>query len=215
MDDSKERDPRFEPTGAAGREPPSSFAEADPEEARTEGEGAAEGSGEEESPLSGVDELKLQMLQDKLRSEQNLTAALAAGAVASLAGALIWAALTVATGYQIGWMAVGVGFLVGLAVRFAGKGMDQVYGVVGAALALLGCLVGNYLSIVGFAADQMDLGYLEVLSSVPFGEILGVMQETFSPIDVLFYGLALYEGYKLSFRTFTPEEIEERLAEVG
>lgn len=213
MDEQNERDPRFEPTGGAGDSQPPTFAAGEPGP-EAGGEGAGEGE-EAEGPLAGVDELKLQMLQDKLRSEQSLTAALGVGLVASLVGALLWAVLTVVTGYQIGWMAVGVGFLVGLAVRFAGKGVDQVYGIVGAVLALLGCLVGNYLSIVGFAAQQMEMGYLEVITSTSFQEIVRILVDTFSPIDLLFYGIAVYEGYKLSFRTFTPEEIEERLAEVG
>ena len=209
MDDQNERDPRFEPAGGAGDSQPPTFAagEAGPEA------GAEEEGGE--GPLSEVDELKLGMLQDKLRSEQSLMGAVGAGLAASLVGALLWAGLTVATGYQIGWMAVGIGFLVGLAVRFAGKGVDPIYGIVGAVLALLGCLAGNYLSIVGFAAQQMEMGYLEVLSSVSFQEIVPILIDTFSPIDLLFYGIAVYEGYKLSFRTFTPEEIEERLQEVG
>ena len=29
----------------------------------------------------------------------------------------------------------------------------------------------------------------------------------FSPIDLLFYGIAVYEGYRFAFRQFTHEEI--------
>ena len=37
--------------------------------------------------------------------------------------------------------------------------------------------------------------------------VIEIMKETFSPIDLLFYGLAIYEGYKLSFRGLADEEI--------
>lgn len=40
-----------------------------------------------------------------------------------LVSALLWAAITVATGHQIGYMALTAGFIVGFAVRFAGRGM--------------------------------------------------------------------------------------------
>jgi len=33
------------------------------------------------------------------------------------------------------------------------------------------------------------------------------MKETFSPIDLLFYGIAIYEGYKLAVRQVTDEEM--------
>jgi hypothetical protein len=33
------------------------------------------------------------------------------------------------------------------------------------------------------------------------------MTANFSPIDLLFYGIAIYEGYKLSFRQVTEDEL--------
>jgi hypothetical protein len=34
-----------------------------------------------------------------------------------------------------------------------------------------------------------------------------VMMDAFSPMDLLFYGIAIYEGYKFSFRQITEEEL--------
>ena len=84
----------------------------------------------------------------------NLPLGALAGLGAAIAGAAIWAAITAATEYQIGWMAIGVGFLVGFAVRVVGKGSEASFGVVGAVLALLGCLLGNLLTLAWFAAQQ-------------------------------------------------------------
>lgn len=106
-------------------------------------------------------------------------------------------------------MAIAVGFIVGYSVRYLGKGIDQVYGIMGAGLALLGCLLGNFFSLVGFAANAENLGYLETLSSIDYSLIPTIMTETFNPMDLLFYGFAVYEGYKFSFRPITEEEIKE------
>jgi hypothetical protein len=144
---------------------------------------------------------------ERLREEQNLLAGLAAGAVAALVGAVLWAVITNLTGYQIGFMAIGVGFLVGYAVRIVGKGMDQTFGIGGAVLALLGCVVGNALTILAIIATQENMTYAEVWSRVDLSIIVGLMTETFSPIDLLFYGIAVYEGYKLSFRQVTEDEL--------
>jgi hypothetical protein len=38
-----------------------------------------------------------------------------------------------------------------------------------------------------------------------------IMAETFSPIDLLFYGLALWFGYKYSFRVFTEEDLQDMM----
>ena len=47
----------------------------------------------------------------------NLPPGVVAGLGAAIVGAAIWAAITAATDYQIGFMAIGVGFLAGFAVR--------------------------------------------------------------------------------------------------
>jgi len=168
-----------------------------------------------ENPVTEVrvNENKLNAYIEKLKLEQNLPMALMAGLGASLIGALLWATITVVTEYQIGYMAIAVGFMVGYAVRYLGKGLDQIYGIIGAVFALLGCLMGNFFSIVGFAANELGLGYLEALNSIDLGVIPEIMGDTFSPIDILFYGIAIYEGYKFAFRPITEEEILEQAAE--
>lgn len=128
----------------------------------------------------------------------NLLGALTAGLLAALAGAAAWALITDITKYQIGWMAVGVGFLVGYAVRKFGRGTTPVFGVIGAFFALIGCLAGNLFAVVGMVAIEGDAGFFEVLSSIPLSAVPEIMIESFSPMDVLFYGIALYEGYKVA-----------------
>ena len=130
----------------------------------------------------------------------SLPAALGAGLVASLVGAIVWAVITVATKMQIGFMAVGVGFLVAWAVRRFGQGAQPVYGVIGAALALLGCLAGNLLSACSFLASSQDKAILDIVGLVAAHPAVAVrlMQATFNEMDLLFYAIAVYEGYKLS-----------------
>lgn len=161
----------------------------------------------EQSPQ--INEAKLKEYMERLRLEQNLLFAMLAGAAASLAGAFIWAAITVTTGYQIGYMAIAIGLLVGFAIRYTGKGIDQIFGIYGAILAFLGCAIGNLLTIIGSYAQLEGVGYFEVLSLINFSVIPDIMIETFSPIDLLFYGLAIYEGYKFSFRQISEEELRQ------
>jgi len=159
-----------------------------------------------------VDPDELALVLQRLRSEQNLGLGTITGAAAAAIGAAAWAAVTVLTHYQIGWMAVGVGFLVGLAVRTFGKGVDRVFGFVGAGLALLGCLVGNLLAVCGMVARQEALGFLEVLSRLDTQIVQELMIATFSPMDLLFYGIAVYEAYKLSFRQLSAADPAKRVS---
>ena len=156
---------------------------------------------------SQLDRRQIETATARLRAEQNLTGGLLAGLAASLVGAAVWAVVTDATGYQIGWMAVGIGFVVGMAVRTLGKGIDKTFGVLGAALALFGCVAGNLLAVVGIVAQQQGEPFMSVLGRLDVSLIVRLMEVSFSPMDLLFYGIAVYEGYKLSFRRITPGEV--------
>ena len=155
-----------------------------------------------------IDPTQLALALRRLRAEQNLFGGGLAGFATSLLGAAIWAVITVTTGYQIGFMAVGVGLLVGLTVRALGKGIDTIFGIAGAVLALFGCLLGNLLAVVGLVAKHQGVPFFDALSALEATTIPGLMGSTFSPVDLLFYGIAVYEGYKLSFRQIRPEELQ-------
>ena len=161
---------------------------------------------QEEKPVE-IDEMKLNQLMEQRKDEQNLGAGIIVGVLAAALGAAIWAGITVAIERQIGFMAVGIGFLVGFAVRTFGKGMDSVFGVVGGGLAVIGCLAGNLLTSCIQIAQEEEMEISEVLSKIDPEVALKIMQITFHPMDVLFYALAVYYGYKLSFRPLTEEEL--------
>ena len=161
------------------------------------------------------DEAQINFVLDQLRSEQNLSMGIVAGGIAAAVGAGLWAAITAVTGFQIGWMAVGVGFLVGLAVRHFGKGIDKTFGIAGAVLALVGCLAGNLFAICAVIASQEEMAFLEVVSQLDFAVVKELMVATFSPFDLLFYGLAVYEAYRLSIRQFSEEEFTARITGQG
>ena len=133
-------------------------------------------------------------------SGQNLPLAVVGGLAASLVGAGIWAVVTILTNYQIGWMAIGVGFMTGFAVQILGKGYQPVFGVIGAFFALLGCFLGNLFAMVHFGTAETGMGFFELLFALDLSTIVEVMTGSFQIMDALFYAMALYTGFKYSFR---------------
>ena len=57
-------------------------------------------------------------------------------------------------------------------------------------------------------------GFFDTLANVNPAAIPDLMAATFSPMDLLFYGIAVYEGFKLSFRRITHEEIRAAITGV-
>ncbi len=159
-------------------------------------------SGDKDTIVKKPAKLSSQVLME-IKSHQVLSYAVVGGFLLAVICAIIWAFITVTTEYQIGFMAIGVGFVVGMGVRFFGAGLDTVYGFVGAVLSLLGCALGNLFSQVGFIAHAQSLGYIETLSYLDLNTVILIFTESFSPMDVLFYGIAVVEGYKFAFRPIT------------
>ena len=132
-------------------------------------------------------------------STARLPLATAAGLVAALVGAALWAALVAATHIKIGFAAVGVGFLVGWTVRNVGQGHNPAYGYAGAALALLGCVVGDVLSDCVTVANQSGQPVLSIVSQLTPNLFVELLKAGFRPLDALFYFIALRAGYRYSF----------------
>jgi hypothetical protein len=150
-----------------------------------------------------VDTRAMESARQQIRLHQNLGLGIIGGAIAAVLAAIIWAAISVFTGYQIGWMAIGVGLLVGAAVRVFGRGIDRPFGIAGAILSLAGCLIGNFLSGAYFFAQAADLPLpdaLAILTRVP-SLALELMAATFSPRDIVFYTIAAFSGYALAFQS--------------
>lgn len=165
----------------------------------------------EEQPITQkeivIDQSKLYQYREKLRMDQNLIAGLAGGLLVSVLCAIVWAVITVVTNYQIGYMAIALGLAVGVAVRYFGKGIDQIFRILGMSLALFGCLLGNYLSMIGFFANEASIPFINALTAIQIRFIPEILMDGFSPMDVLFYGLAIYQAYKFSGREITGEEM--------
>lgn len=139
------------------------------------------------------------------KTEGNFFGSVIAGFFAAIVGAIAWAAVAFFTGYNIGWLAIGVGFIVGYTIRKVGQSSDKKFGVMGALLALFGCIFGNLLTVAAYITIEEGVGFFEVLGILDPIVAVQIMMETFSLFDLLFYGLALYAGYKYSFEPEKPK----------
>jgi hypothetical protein len=119
-----------------------------------------------------------------------------AGLAAAIVGAVIWAVITVTTDHQIGWMALGVGALVGFALRIGNGG--KAFGILGALFALFGCVLGNYFSLIAFASAKEHVGFFTMLNNADSAQVISALWDDFLSASILFYAIAVYEGYTFS-----------------
>lgn len=83
--------------------------------------------------------------------DQPLAGAIIAGLVGALVGGGLWAGIVLVTNYEVGWVAWGVGALVGIAMSRATRSRGRHVALTGALLAALGLVTGKLL-IISFGA---------------------------------------------------------------
>jgi hypothetical protein len=122
------------------------------------------------------------------------------GVLAGVAGALLWFAVRKLTGYEIGLIAVVVGFAVGAAVR---KGSDDRGGVAYQLLAVFityCCIVSTYVpDIYAEAAKEGDVPAAALLIfSVIIAFIAPVLMGFQNIIGMLIIAFALWEAWRIN-----------------
>lgn len=160
-------------------------------------------------PSDTIDEIIPPEVIEKLKTNQKFKPGITAGIIAGVVGAILWSVLTVITYAQVSFVALAIGAGVGLTIRKVGNGIDKKFGYWGAGIALLSILLGNVFSIVGLYAYFEDYGFFKALLKFEYFLIPYFMGDFFGLIDLVYYGVALYAGYKFSFRQVTEKDLKK------
>ncbi len=136
----------------------------------------------------------------QLKAQQNFALAIPAGLVAAIVGAALWAGVVFSTDMKIGYIALALGYLVGQAIKLTGNGLDRKFGILGAVCAAIGWALGTVLSDVAFLAKHVGKPFVDVLTGLGVDRIFSLATNALDPMDVLFLAIAVYEGYRFSFK---------------
>jgi hypothetical protein len=134
--------------------------------------------------------------------------ALLAGIVAAVVGGVAWGLIVKWSDYEIGFAAWGIGFLTGIAVLTATRGVRGLpFQAIAVGCALLGILIGKYLAFVWViqeVADEQTGGAASfpIFSSDTVDLFLDELGLVFDWIDLLWVGFAVYTAW----RALQPQE---------
>ena len=134
----------------------------------------------------------------------NLPTAILLGLVAAVAGGLIWYAIVALTNYQLGIIAVGIGYLVGLAVMFgAGRKRGPALQAIAVVITLIAMVVGEYF-VVRHAVEEARA--TEGLTSLPlFLPVKAMFEFVYIGVKtdlltLLFWAIALWAAFSVPGR---------------
>ncbi len=131
--------------------------------------------------------------QPEPQADPKVGAALLAGLVAAVVGGVAWGFVAKWTSYETGVLALGIGLLTAFAVsRASGGRRGPELQVIAVATALLGILIGKYLSFA-FATQEVERGFGAQIGLFS-GEMLRLVRDGLHDIlgrfDLLWIGLA-------------------------
>ncbi|WP_247900838.1 MULTISPECIES: hypothetical protein [Paenibacillus] len=126
------------------------------------------------------------------------------GLLAAIVGGMVWAVIAAMTERELGLIAIVIGALTGYAVvLFSNKRIATVHKVIAVIFALIGILLGKYLTVVYFTSELFsDASLLDLVFD---GEMVSAFVETFmdyfsEPVDLLFIVLAIVSAWQIPGR---------------
>lgn len=140
-----------------------------------------------------VEQVHAQLVtQIPMHEEADLASILPAvigGTLAAVIGGLIWAAIVITTGYEIGYVAWGIGVLAGIGVVLFAKGKKGVHLQIVAVLAsVLGMVIGKYGAFFHFLKEAVAEEYgAEAVAQMSLLS-LGTMEFFFASIGSMLGG---------------------------
>ncbi|MER5519182.1 hypothetical protein [Streptomyces sp. NPDC002763] len=123
----------------------------------------------------------------------NVAVGLAAAVVAAVAAAALYGVVIGLTKHEIGWAAVGVGFVIGLAAGRLG-GRNPMLAVVSTVLALGSVYLGQLVGEAMIGADQLDVSFSELFFQ-HFGVVQDAWKEESDPLTFLFFAIAGWAAF--------------------
>ena len=120
---------------------------------------------------------------------------------AGIVAAIIWAFFVIITGWEFGFLAIAIGYLVGYATYFgAGKKGSFTLQLTSVGISLISIFIGEYLITNHFWYTDL---IAEGVQTMYFLRVWPVVVGTFeyiyqNPVTLLFWAIALYASYSMA-----------------
>jgi len=134
----------------------------------------------------------------------NLVLAVLAGLAAAAAGALVWYGVVVITNYQMGLIAAGMGWLVGMAVVFgSGRKRGPALQAISVIITLVGLVITQWLILRHFVVEILaEQGFSGIPLFMPLGAMLELVVEGMKEdlLTLIFWAIALWAAFSTPAR---------------
>ena len=142
----------------------------------------------------------------RLVRAQSLRAAVMAGLIVFILFCAGWAALSAAVDRVFPWMTVVYGVVLGLVIRYTGRGIDWRFPLLAAGFAVAGSILGNIVLAASTTAADFGTGTLDILQAITSMTLPLFFEEVWSVADGFFTAVAAGFAAFLAPRRLTRRE---------
>ena len=140
---------------------------------------------------------------DNETKNPNIPFAIGAGIIGAILGGIVWYLIALSTGMEIGYISLGLGYLVGFGVYFgAGKKRGHQLQIISAIIALVAIFITERF-IFNHALNEYIQSHLSMFPNVLPGDTVSLplfdatfLESLVTPIGLLIYALGIYFAYK-------------------
>jgi hypothetical protein len=137
--------------------------------------------------------------QSAAEPSESLVRAIGGGLIAAIVGGVAWGLIVKLSDYEVGFVAWGIGFLVGTAVVLAtGGAKGRRLQIVAVVLALVGILIGKYLGYALIVQEEAESfgASIGLFSGDMFRLFREDLDAIFGLFDLLWVGLAVFTAWR-------------------
>ena len=142
----------------------------------------------------------------RIVARQSERAAIMAGLIVIIVFSTLWPMVTDLFGTVYPWATVILGYLIGHAVRRAGKGVDWWFALIGAVLSVIGSVFANVVLRASISAEQDGTTTLNVLRDASFETWLFFFRVDWNIADTAFAVFAAAVAAFYSMRRLDRDE---------
>lgn len=129
------------------------------------------------------------------------------GALAGALATAVWYAVVVITGWQVGLVAIAVGWLIGQGVMIGARGRVSMALVAASGLlALLALAVSEYLILFHFITQLMGTEGASLIQPIDFMVTVVIESLMADPLTLLFWVIALFQAVAIPYRALRPTD---------
>lgn len=139
-------------------------------------------------------------------SMSDVIGGLLAGIVAAVLATAVWYGVVAATQFQVGIVAIAVGFIVGQGVVLGARRHTSVALVaISVVLTLLALVVSEYLIVAHFVGQELAAQGVSIEILQPPDFVLGVVADSLGadPLTLVFWAIALFQAFVIPWRSLT------------